>query len=487
MRSKVLLVVGLGCVLVAAAATAAFAASRSALATPAAVTGRMPVGFYDDPSFRWSPQAAANLLAASSAHASIVHTLVDWASVAPTRPANPLNGNDPAYRLSDLDALVQSAEKHDLQVLVTITGTPSWANGGQTPNHPPSNLNDLTEFAQMLASRYDGKHAGLGVVTRFSIWNEPNLGLFLTPQYEGSTIVSPSIYAKLFMAGYKGIKAGDPNAVVAAGETSNRGRSTPTGDPGTDSVAPGLFAEDVAKVAPTLPFVAWATHPYPSNFVFGPTQKVAFPNVAFSTMTEFGQSLEKWFHRFVPIWITEYAEQTKPQDPHGVSYAQQASDARKALQLAAANPYVQMFIWFILRDSTSQTWFSGLEQASGQKKPAFSAFSVAATGIVGQAQLVRPNVRFSSSVAVPLLASHDAPGTRIGVSYSVVQGRKKVAGGEAAVALQVDQYVTFPVAFDPVRGATYLMTVTVNDIHGATEHHVVELLTSTPAVSGIRT
>ena len=453
------------------------------LAVPAATLraqSAMPIGFYDDPSFRWSPQAAANLLAASSAHASVVHALVNWAAAAPTRPANPLNGNDPAYRLSDLDALVQSAEKHDLQVLVTITGTPSWANGGQTPNHPPSNLNDLTEFAQMLASRYDGKHAGLGVVTRFSIWNEPNLGLFLTPQYEGSTIVSPSIYAKLFMAGYKGIKAGDPNAVVAAGETSNRGRSTPTGDPGTDSVAPGLFAEDVAKVAPTLPFVAWATHPYPSNFVFGPTQKVAFPNVAFSTMTEFGQSLQTWFHRFVPIWITEYAEETKPEVAYGVSYAQQASDARKALQLAAANPYVQMFIWFILRDSTSQTWFSGLEQASGQKRPSFATFSAAAASIVGQSQLVRANARFSSTVAVPLLASRNAVGSSLGVSYSVLAGTKKLAGGEAAVPLQADESVTFPVAFDPVAPLSYTLVVTVNDIHGDSEHHIVQLVTTTP-------
>ena len=65
--------------------------------------------------------------------------------------------------------------------------------------------------------------------------------------------------------------------------------------PGIDSVAPATFAELVAKADPKLPFVAWATHPVPSDFTFGPTQKVAFPNVGFSTMTEFGESLAKWF------------------------------------------------------------------------------------------------------------------------------------------------------------------------------------------------
>ncbi len=58
---------------------------------------RMPVGFYDDPSFRWSTQTTVNLRAAAAAHASIVHALVNWAVAAPTKPVHPLDGNDPAY------------------------------------------------------------------------------------------------------------------------------------------------------------------------------------------------------------------------------------------------------------------------------------------------------------------------------------------------------------------------------------------------------
>ena len=201
------------------------------LAVPAATAhavARMPVGFFDDPSFRWSPDAAKNLASAQAANGSIIHILVNWASVAPTRPANALNGNDPAYHLSDIDAMVQTAPKYGLQVLLTIALTPPWANGGKTPNYPPKNMNDLTQFSQMLATRYNGSKAGRGVVTRFSVWNEPNLQLFLAPQFSGSKIVSPGVYAKLFMAAYKGIKAGNKNALVAAGETSNRGHNHPT-------------------------------------------------------------------------------------------------------------------------------------------------------------------------------------------------------------------------------------------------------------------
>jgi hypothetical protein len=449
------------------------------LALPAATVkaaARMPIGFYDDPSFRWSSDIDANFKAAAAEHISIVHALVDWASVAPTRPAHPLNGDDPAYKLSDLDAFVNTAEKYDLQVLLTITGTPPWANDGQSQNHPPTHLADLTNFAEMLASRYNGKHAGLGVVTKFSVWNEPNLGLFLLPQYSGNTIVSPAIYAKLFMAAYKGIKAGNPAAIVAAGETSNRGRDKPSGAPGTDSVAPGTFAQLLSEVAPKLPFAAWATHPYPSDFIFGPAQKVAFPNVGFSTMLQFGKSLQLWFHRRVPIWVTEYGEETKPEWAGGVSYAQQASDVRKALQLAAANPYVDMFVWFIFRDSNAQTWFSGLENANGTKKPAYAAFAAAASGINGLTKAVRAGVPFNITLAVPFMVYHDPPGTEVGVTYTIRQGSKTVAAGQPREPLGADENLAFPVAFRPAKGQSYTMTVVVNDSHGQTERHIVQLI-----------
>ena len=101
----------------------------------------MPVGFFDDPSFRWAAakEIPQYLAAAHAAGASIIHVLADWAAIAPTQPRNPLNGNDPAYRLSDLDALARTAPRYDLSLLVTISETPTWANGGNTPNVPPTN------------------------------------------------------------------------------------------------------------------------------------------------------------------------------------------------------------------------------------------------------------------------------------------------------------------------------------------------------------
>ena len=131
-----------------------------------------------------------------------------------------------------------------MRVMIDITGTPKWANGGQSPNHLPKKLSDLTAFAKMLASRYNGSN-GHGTVGLYSIWNEPNLQLFLTPQYTGKKIVGPANYAKLFKAAYAGIKAGNPAAQVAIGETSARGRDKPL-TTASASVAPGTFARLVS-------------------------------------------------------------------------------------------------------------------------------------------------------------------------------------------------------------------------------------------------
>ncbi len=231
------------------------------LAAPAATVHaapRMPIGFFDDPSFRWSPTRAENLQQASATGASVIHTTASWPGLAPTKPANPANGDDPAYKLGDLDELVYQSGLYGLRVMIDINGTPKWANGGKAPNVMPTRLADLTTFAKMLATRYNGRQ-GHGTVALWSVWNEPNLQLFLTPQFVGKKIVGPANYAKLYKAAYAGIKSGNALSKVAIGETSARGRDKPLAGVSA-SLAPGTFAKYLAKV-PGLKFDAWAHHP----------------------------------------------------------------------------------------------------------------------------------------------------------------------------------------------------------------------------------
>ena len=46
---------------------------------------------------------------------------------------------------------------------------------------------------------------------------------------------------------------------------------------------------------------------------------------ALTSLPQFETSLDKWFGRKnIPIWITEYGNETKPGEPKGVTEAQQA-------------------------------------------------------------------------------------------------------------------------------------------------------------------
>jgi putative glycosyl hydrolase len=436
------------------------------LAVPAAAVQaatRMPIGFYDDSSFRFSAARQQNLAGAAAAGASVIHTTANWAQIAPTRPSAPSSGDDPAYRLGDLDDLVFSSGLQGLRVMINVSGTPKWANGNKTPNRLPTRLSDLTTFTRMLATRYNGR-SGHGTVGLWSVWNEPNIELFLAPQFSGKKIVGPANYAKLYKAAYAGIKAGNPLAKVAIGETSARGRDKPLKGV-SGSVAPGTFARLLAQTK-GLKFDGWAHHPYPTSPNLPPLQKVRYPNVTLSTLPTFEKQLRTSFKRSVPIWITEYGHETKPGEPKGVTTAKQAAYAKQALTVAKNDPNVEMFIWFVFRDSPGNPWQSGLEVASGARKPAYNTFGALARVTDGQTVTVRAGRAPRLTVYVPFLAYYATPGTQIGVYYTVYDGSRVVARATPTGALGTDQSVSFTPAFTPAKKHTYTVVVVANEANG---------------------
>jgi hypothetical protein len=437
-----------------------------ATAGTASAAPRMPIGFFDDNNSRWAADRQVWLRDAQTAGGSLIHTTANWATMAPRRPANPADGDDPAYRISDLDELVANAGRFGLRVMIDITGTPRWANGGKAPNHMPRRLADFTAFAKMLANRYDGTGEGQAYVGLWSVWNEPNINLFLTPQYVGKKIVSPSNYVKLYKAAYAGIKAGNRRAQVAIGETSARGRDVPKKGVSA-TVAPGTFARLVARTK-GLKFDAWAHHPYPTSPNLPPLQKVRWPNVTLSQMPRFEKSLDSWFHRRnVPVWITEYGHETKPGEPHGVTNAKQAAYARQALSIARADKRVQMFVWFTIKDTPGNPWQSGLFSRTGSAKPSYRAFSSLARLIDGDATITvragtRPTVKFYPA----LLRFFSAPGETIGMTLRVLSNGKSVAVAQPTARMGFDGSVTVRAPFSPAKGKTYTVTAEMNDPHG---------------------
>ena len=441
-------------------------------AATASAQPRMPIGFFDDPTFRWSADRMDNLQRASADGASIIHTTATWAALAPTRPADASNGDDPAYKLADLDELVARASSFGMRVMINITGTPKWANGNKKPNVMPKKVADLQAFARMLAARYNGTQ-GKGYVGLWSVWNEPNLQQFLTPQYAGKKIVSAANYAKLYKAAYAGIKSGNSAAQVAIGETSAQGRDKPSAG-SSQTVSPGMFAKLLSQQK-GLKFDAWAHHPYPTAPGAKPTEKVRYPNVTLSTMPKFEKDLHTWFKKTVPIWITEYGHETKPGEPKGVTMATQAAYAKQALAIAKKDPNVQMFIWFTFRDSSGNPWQSGLLQPSGAAKPSYSAFG----SIARQTDGIQVNVRAGKAPTLnlyfPFLFYYNAPGTVCGMTYTVRDGNRFIANGQPAVPMRANEALSIPLTFTPVKGHTYTVTVVANDPNGHTETRVASL------------
>jgi polysaccharide biosynthesis protein PslG len=342
--------------------------------------GRLLVGFQDDASLRWADDRATSLDRARDAHAAVIRTIVAWHDAAPERPANPVDPFDAAYKLEEIDDLARNAQQRGIELLITIWGTPEWANGGEKPNRPPTDPAELQSFAQALAERYSGRHAGYPAVRLFSAWNEPNLEQFLAPQFdEGGSSVGPLLYAPIARAIYDGVKLANPDALVAVGQTSPRGRDLPSEGTVQDSHSPARFARLLSEQEPRVQFDAWAQHPYPPRSDVAPSESVRWPRVGLANLERFGDSLDAWFGRTdTPLWITEYGHETLPLEPLGVAPELQAQYAEEALALAAENPRVRVFVWFIFRDTQGTPWQSGVISEDGSPKPAFETFAAAA-------------------------------------------------------------------------------------------------------------
>jgi hypothetical protein len=452
--------------LVAAACVTAVLFPVNASAQP-----KMLIGFQDDPSLRWRDDRLAVFDLAEQAHAGIVRTTIYWSRIAQTRPANGANPFDPAYLFDDLDEFVRNAGLHGMEVMLTIWGTPAWANGGKGQNYAPTNYSTLQNFTRALASRYSGRYQGYPFVRYFTVWNESNLGQFLSPQYDAKgKPAAPAIYAKLYRAAYAGIKGGNSRAVVGIGETSARGRDRVLGRQGSqETESPGKFAELLSKQRPALKFDAWSHHPYPTSISGRPLANTRWPNVTLSNLPRFERSLATWFKRPVVIWVTEYGHETKPEEPNGVSYAQQSAYVRTALRFVAGDPNVTMFIWFILRDDPTSAWQSGLVQRNGTKKRSFATFANLAALYDGRS----PQIFVKGGTNNPLvkyaaleLWSRSGTGAKVGMTVAIYDNRKVLKTAQPTSVIGLDGWVSFRAPIKTVKKHNYYITIAANDANG---------------------
>src|SRR4051794_14935899 len=75
--------------------------------------------------------------AVTTLHPGVVRYNVTWDAIAPTRPADAAEPDDPADDWSTVDELARRVAEIGAQPLFTIVQSPGWANGGGPPAPPP--------------------------------------------------------------------------------------------------------------------------------------------------------------------------------------------------------------------------------------------------------------------------------------------------------------------------------------------------------------
>jgi hypothetical protein len=365
----------------------AFAALAVALVcVPSAGAARgMLVGLLDEAALYDEPSYVFPLM--EQARTQVLRLNLYWggrSGVAKGRPARSTDPDDPAYDWSLYDRTVNYAAQHRIRLVLSIYGTPGWANRGRGLNVPPTSIADLRNFAYAAAKRYGGLHPGadgrtLPAVKFWLAWNEPNYPIGLKQQYRrvrGRWIVQSAIdYAKICTAVYDGVhRTLIKGERVGCGVTGPRGNNQPRSSRPTVSPLAFMRALKGAGLS-ARKFDAYAHHPYYGARAETPTTKPASTAVTMANINVLVAELTRLWGR-KRLWITEYGYQTNPPDRAlGVSYAKQAAYMKQAFAMARKNPRIDMMIWFLLRDEPRLGgWQSGLMTRNGQKKPSFNVF-----------------------------------------------------------------------------------------------------------------
>jgi len=258
-------------------------------------------------------------------------------------------------------------------------------------------------------------------VDHWSVWNEPDVPGWLLPQWRGRLPVSPRLYRGLVDAAWHGLaRSGHSGDTILLGETARRPASSRPSLPttrvdtlrfvrelycvsarhrplgGRSALARGCPAgagqrrRFVADHPGLFAASGWAHHPYtilsePTWLGFGPTDPTL------GSINRLGRTLDRsrrpWGrYRRLPLWVTEFGFQTRPEPFRAVPFARQAAWMSWGEFVAFRNPRIASYAQFLLNDDapvprgsrrarqTWVTWQSGLRNNAGHAKPALEEY-----------------------------------------------------------------------------------------------------------------
>jgi hypothetical protein len=319
-----------------------------AVAAPASASPYAEYGIQDDAWLLYGPGTLEGRIATlDGLGVDLVRYTLDWSRIEARRGQRDWGS---------ADAVLRGLAAAGIAPVVTLYGTPRWANGGRSPSWAPSSGSTFASFAAAAANRYP-------FVRRWLIWNEPNQRRWLRP-------LSPATYVtRLLNPAYAAIHGANRRALVGGGVTAPRGSA--------GGVSPVDFIAGMKRAGARLD--AYAHHPYPlRRFETPATGGCAHcETITMATLDRLLRHVQAAFGR-KRIWLTEYGNQTNPPDRLlGVPLAAQARYLAEAAHRAYLAPRVDMLIQYLYRDEPELgRWQSGLVTSTGAAKPARSAFAL---------------------------------------------------------------------------------------------------------------
>jgi hypothetical protein len=295
--------------------------------------------------------------------AQLIKLDVNWNEIAPSHPPpgfEPGNPDSRGYHWSDLDKETADAVARGLTPFFELFGAPAW---GQSPagageDHPDPA--QLAQFAQAVATRFDGSHHGQPWVRYYEVWNEPNVSFFLNPQLEGGRIASVDTYRTMINDVAAAVHGVRPDNLVIAGALFPNGlrHGNVTGIAALEftrqllCMSAGPHPRRVCDT--TVDADIWSTHPYTSG---GPSTLPANPdNIwiynlgALTALVKAAQSAGTLVSsQPVQTWVTEFSWDSNPPDPLGVPLRLQQRWVAEALYRAWRGG-ISVFSWYALRD-----------------------------------------------------------------------------------------------------------------------------------------
>ena len=393
-----------------------FTAGPNSVAPPSSPPPTALVTAIHDPMAFPGSEAPLAFAHARAAGTTAVRILIQWRQLAPkalpssSDPASPAN---PGYDWSSADRQVTLAVKAGLEPIVGIYDPPGWATK-PTPEgrYTPELRNPGEDFGNIMlaaARRYSGSFQGLPRVRYWEAWNEPNLGVYLTPQWIDQKPASPAIYREMVNAAADAVHSVHADNKLVAGEQApfaHGGRNDKPFSPNT-AIAPMTFMRELLCMSEDTPpkptcsaktrFDIWSHHPYTQG---GPgTKSQVDGNVSLGDLPQMKSLLDAAVSAGhvvsdgpVPFWVDEFSWDSKPPDPQGVPVALEAQWISGALYEMWTSG-VSLVAWYLIHDvgPSVQAGQSGLYTgdtiATDKPKPLLAAYRFPFVGYVRKGKI----------------------------------------------------------------------------------------------------